>query len=141
MPPKSRSSTFKASSGTKAPSLGFSSSKKGSSTNSKSTFKKAAVSTSDAAASSLQNSRIKSTHPGELDDIEIILRVFDSCDEYGPCSRISRLERFERAQNLGLGPDPEIGEILRSEEGQRLDKYRKSVFDSASQILPSPTHT
>ncbi|GAA6058346.1 hypothetical protein JCM3770_005843, partial [Rhodotorula araucariae] len=67
-------------------------------------------------------------HADEMDDIEIILRVFDADEEYGPCSRISRLERFERAEKLGLNPDPEIGEILRSDDGKARKTYSESVF-------------
>lgn len=69
-----------------------------------------------------------------MDDIETILLQFDHEESFGPCSRIrlvqtispssaisfdvtdggywesmrSRLERFERAQKLGLNPDPEV---------------------------------
>jgi DNA polymerase delta subunit 4 len=63
-----------------------------------------------------------------MDDIEVILRVFDANEEFGPCSRMtcvagaiafarnqhtddhldSRLERWERAEKLGLKPDPEV---------------------------------
>ncbi|GAA5846141.1 hypothetical protein JCM9279_005834 [Rhodotorula babjevae] len=70
----------------------------------------------------------KPIHADEMDDIEIILRVFDAEEEYGPCSRISRLERFERAQKLGLNPDPEIGEILRSEDAKQRPAYSESTF-------------
>ncbi|GAA6024486.1 hypothetical protein JCM10207_004511 [Rhodosporidiobolus poonsookiae] len=68
-------------------------------------------------------------HREEMDDVEIILRVFDATEEFGPCSRTSRLERFERAERLGLKPDPQIGEILRSEDGQTRSQYRDSVFN------------
>ncbi|KPV71654.1 uncharacterized protein RHOBADRAFT_47609 [Rhodotorula graminis WP1] len=68
----------------------------------------------------------KPIHADEMDDIEIILRVFDAEEEYGPCSRISRLERFERAQKLGLNPDPEIGEILRSEDAKQRNSGSSS---------------
>ncbi|GAA5902902.1 uncharacterized protein JCM6883_007276 [Sporobolomyces salmoneus] len=67
-------------------------------------------------------------HRDGMDDIETILLQFDHEESFGPCSRISRLERFERAEKLGLNPDPEIGDILRSQEGQTRKEYRDSVF-------------
>ncbi|GJN92956.1 hypothetical protein Rhopal_006000-T1 [Rhodotorula paludigena] len=156
MPPKSRSTSSKSASSTKAsPSLGFGSTKKSLSATG-GTGKKAAsglarqdsggssgaardVTPARAPKSSLSGLYPKlfkeakrkmgpAIHPEEMDDIEIILRVFDAEEEYGPCSRISRLERFERAEKLGLNPDPEIGEILRSEDGKSRKNYRDSVF-------------
>ncbi|GAA5986791.1 hypothetical protein JCM5350_005240 [Sporobolomyces pararoseus] len=67
-------------------------------------------------------------HRDGMDDIETILLQFDHEESFGPCSRISRLERFERAQKLGLNPDPEIGDILRSQEGKNRKEYSESVF-------------
>ncbi|GAA5964605.1 hypothetical protein JCM3765_007638 [Sporobolomyces pararoseus] len=67
-------------------------------------------------------------HRDGMDDIETILLQFDHEETFGPCSRISRLERFERAQKLGLNPDPEIGDILRSQEGKNRKEYSESVF-------------
>lgn len=34
--------------------------------------------------------------------------VFDLSDEYGPCVGLSRLERWERSEKLGLSPPPEV---------------------------------
>ncbi|GAA6031437.1 hypothetical protein JCM8097_005659 [Rhodosporidiobolus ruineniae] len=148
MPPKSRSSTSKAASSSKAsPSLGFGSSKKG--VEAAAGGKKgAAVKKEESPAVEAAPPRPKSSiaglypklynaslkrmgkpiHRDELDDIEIILRVFDATEDYGPCSRISRLERFERAERLGLNPNPQIGEILRSEDGKNRPEYADSVF-------------
>ncbi|GAA6015257.1 hypothetical protein JCM11491_000988 [Sporobolomyces phaffii] len=67
-------------------------------------------------------------HKENMDDIETILLQFDHEESFGPCSRISRLERFERAEKLGLNPDPEIGGILRSQEGRNKKEYSESVF-------------
>ncbi|GAA5881137.1 hypothetical protein JCM16303_004813 [Sporobolomyces ruberrimus] len=67
-------------------------------------------------------------HREDMDDIETILLQFDHEESFGPCSRISRLERFERAEKLGLNPDPEIGDILRSNEGRNRKEYKESVF-------------
>ncbi|GAA5838635.1 hypothetical protein JCM11251_003248 [Rhodosporidiobolus azoricus] len=143
---KSRSSTSKAASGPKG-SLGFSSSKKGVTNSGKGGAKKGGALVSSAqnvtAASSkstlaglyprLHKEALKKMgppiHREEMhDDVELILRVFDACEDYGPSSRISRLERYERAERLGLEPDPEIGEILRSKEGRERPVYANSVF-------------
>lgn len=37
-----------------------------------------------------------------------ILRVFDMTAKYGPCVGISRLDRWKRAQKLGLEPPEEV---------------------------------
>ncbi|GAA5867106.1 hypothetical protein JCM1840_001485 [Sporobolomyces johnsonii] len=146
MPPKSRSSSSKASSAPKAPSLGFSSSKKSAAAASKSkkgAAQPAAAAPSEAGAQprselvglypKLYKKALRKMgppiHRDGMDDIEIILREFDASEEYGPSSRLSRLERFERAEKLGLQPDPEIGEILRSQAGRNRTEYALSVFN------------
>ncbi|BGP18133.1 hypothetical protein JCM10213_007738 [Rhodosporidiobolus nylandii] len=151
MPPKSRSSTSKATSTPKSSSLGFGSSKKGVSGaagKGKGKNRAASPETPSQPVQVRTKSALSGLYPrlykeslrkmgkpthnddpeNKLDDIEVILRVFDASDEYGPCSRLSRLERFERAEVLGLEPDPEIGEILRSEDGMSRSEYRDSVF-------------
>ncbi|BGP41965.1 hypothetical protein JCM10450v2_006042 [Rhodotorula kratochvilovae] len=147
MPPKTKSTTSKAASSSKG-ALGFGSSKKGVSSaaakGKKGSLERQNSGTPVKEEEKLAPSTIaglyprlyreskkrmgKPIHADEMDDIEIILRVFDADEEYGPCSRISRLERFERAEKLGLNPDPEIGEILRSEDGQTRKTYSQSVF-------------
>ncbi|TFK48395.1 hypothetical protein OE88DRAFT_1664167 [Heliocybe sulcata] len=57
-----------------------------------------------------------------------ILRVFDLSYEYGPCIGVTRLERWERAQALGLNPPPEVREILLTKQGQEEDQFRETVF-------------
>ncbi|GAA5957875.1 hypothetical protein JCM8115_006274 [Rhodotorula mucilaginosa] len=144
MAPKARSSAAKPPAA-KA-SLGFTSTKKGGAATAKKQSgksvepkKKATASNSKAAAKSelaglypslYRKAREMGTpiHRDGMDDIEVILRVFDANEEFGPCSRMTRLERWERAEKLGLKPDPEIAEILRSEEGRNTLVYRDSVF-------------
>ncbi|EIW75094.1 hypothetical protein CONPUDRAFT_159228 [Coniophora puteana RWD-64-598 SS2] len=46
-----------------------------------------------------------------------ILRVFDFEYKYGPCVGMTRLERWERANNLGLDPPREVHDILTTKEG------------------------
>ncbi|CAJ1935918.1 unnamed protein product [Sphenostylis stenocarpa] len=45
---------------------------------------------------------------------EALLRQFDVNMMYGPCIGLTRLERWERAQSLGLNPPPEIQSLLKS---------------------------
>ena len=40
------------------------------------------------------------------------LRAFDICTRYGPCSSLTRLQRFERAKRLGLNPPERVGKML-----------------------------
>ncbi|KAF7332473.1 SET domain-containing protein [Mycena kentingensis (nom. inval.)] len=51
-------------------------------------------------------------HCEDQDVFQDILRVFDASYEYGPCVGVSRLERWERAQALGLTPPVEVRDIL-----------------------------
>ncbi|XP_051633142.1 DNA polymerase delta subunit 4 isoform X1 [Manacus candei] len=41
-----------------------------------------------------------------------MLRRFDLCWEYGPCTGITRLQRWERAEALGLSPPGPIRDAL-----------------------------
>ncbi|ESK87575.1 dna polymerase subunit delta-4 [Moniliophthora roreri MCA 2997] len=45
------------------------------------------------------------------------LNVFDMTYEYGPCMGLTRLERWERANAMGLNPPVEIREILLTRQG------------------------
>ncbi|PVG00756.1 hypothetical protein CPB86DRAFT_824121 [Serendipita vermifera] len=56
-----------------------------------------------------------------------ILRVFDLSYEYGPCVGVTRLERWERAQAMGLNPPKEVHDILLTQEGQ--NELANNVFD------------
>jgi DNA polymerase delta subunit 4 len=67
-------------------------------------------------------------HAGNQNKIHEILRVFDLSYEFGPCVGIPRLERWERAQSLGLNPPKEVYDILNTKQGSALDEYSQSVF-------------
>ncbi|NXL11715.1 DPOD4 polymerase, partial [Mesembrinibis cayennensis] len=41
-----------------------------------------------------------------------MLRRFDLAWEYGPCTGITRLQRWERAQALGLSPPDPVRDAL-----------------------------
>jgi hypothetical protein len=47
-------------------------------------------------------------HGGNESKFVTILRTFDLSCEYGPCVGVSRLERWERAQDMGLDPPQEV---------------------------------
>ncbi|XP_073019871.1 uncharacterized protein [Primulina eburnea] len=48
----------------------------------------------------------------ECDDKEEVLRQFDMNMTYGPCLGMSRLDRWKRANALGLNPPEAIGRLL-----------------------------
>mmetsp|Transcript_11561 Transcript_11561/g.35170 ORF Transcript_11561/g.35170 Transcript_11561/m.35170 type:complete len:127 (-) Transcript_11561:131-511(-) len=56
--------------------------------------------------------------PGDQDLCaeENLLRSFDLNSRYGPCTGVSRLERWERAQGLGLNPPNEVRDLLLRQE-------------------------
>ncbi|NWY90896.1 DPOD4 polymerase, partial [Loxia curvirostra] len=57
-----------------------------------------------------------------------MLRRFDLSWEYGPCSGITRLQRWERAQELGLSPPGPIRDAL-LEHGDNPDVTYRWVWD------------
>ncbi|XP_061198586.1 DNA polymerase delta subunit 4-like, partial [Neopsephotus bourkii] len=52
--------------------------------------------------------------PGSGPDPSVLemLRSFDLAWEYGPCTGITRLQRWERAQELGLSPPDTVRDAL-----------------------------
>ncbi|KAL4325418.1 hypothetical protein GQ457_11G014480 [Hibiscus cannabinus] len=55
---------------------------------------------------------------------EQVLRQFDMNMAFGPCIGMTRLDRWERAQRLGLNPPKEIQSILK-----RGEVKPQSLFD------------
>jgi len=51
-------------------------------------------------------------HWQDVDDIEVVLRKWDLDLKYGPCIGLSRLERWQRAKNLGIDPPDYVHTIL-----------------------------
>ena len=51
-------------------------------------------------------------------DPEAVLKSFDLDSRFGPCSGMSRLERWERASRLGLDPPKDVEALLRGPGGQ-----------------------
>ncbi|XP_061370490.1 uncharacterized protein LOC133313171 [Gastrolobium bilobum] len=53
-------------------------------------------------------------HDDDYSKEEKILREFDINMIYGPCVGLTRLQRWERAQKLGLNPPHQIENLLKS---------------------------
>ncbi|MCO5556360.1 hypothetical protein L7F22_009908 [Adiantum nelumboides] len=53
----------------------------------------------------------------DYDDLEETLRQFDMNMHYGPCLGMTRIERWERANKLGMNPPIEVKEILERVNG------------------------
>lgn len=58
-------------------------------------------------------------HPESQSTIHTIMRDFDLSPRYGPCVGITRLDRYRRAEKMGLKPPIEVIQILETEEGLR----------------------
>ncbi|XP_072614599.1 DNA polymerase delta subunit 4 isoform X1 [Vulpes vulpes] len=53
--------------------------------------------------------------PLSVDEAELeLLRQFDLAWQYGPCTGITRLQRWHRAEQMGLEPPPEVRQPLAS---------------------------
>ena len=48
------------------------------------------------------------------DGVEHLLRQFDLSSKYGPCIGMTRLERWERAEKLGLSPPQDVLAALKN---------------------------
>ncbi|KAL3140538.1 hypothetical protein ABBQ32_005118 [Trebouxia sp. C0010 RCD-2024] len=53
---------------------------------------------------------------------EWVLRQFDLAAKYGPCTNISRKERWERASLLGLDPPQAVLHILQQPEVEQQEQ-------------------
>ncbi|KAI0685607.1 DNA polymerase delta, subunit 4-domain-containing protein [Cytidiella melzeri] len=57
-----------------------------------------------------------------------ILRVFDLSYEYGPCIGMTRLQRWERAEAMGLKPPFAVKEILLDDQAKESRTLGECVF-------------
>ncbi|XP_035557487.1 DNA polymerase delta subunit 4 isoform X1 [Canis lupus dingo] len=56
--------------------------------------------------------------PLSVDEAELeLLRQFDLAWQYGPCTGITRLQRWHRAEQMGLEPPPEVRQVLQTHPG------------------------
>ncbi|KAG6334261.1 hypothetical protein ID866_4818 [Astraeus odoratus] len=67
-------------------------------------------------------------HSNGQNKIHMMLRFFDMSYEYGPCVGMTRLERWERAETLGLNPPSEVRHILLTKEGIEKEEYAQCVL-------------
>lgn len=60
---------------------------------------------------------------GEEDAALELLRQFDLAWQYGPCTGITRLQRWHRAEQMGLQPPPEVRRLLKAHPGDPRFQY------------------
>ncbi|KAG8522697.1 DNA polymerase delta subunit 4, partial [Galemys pyrenaicus] len=64
----------------------------------------------------------------DVDEAELeLLRQFDLARQYGPCTGITRLQRWHRAQKMGLEPPLEVRQLLRTHLGDPRYQYRSEA--------------
>lgn len=68
--------------------------------------------TAAASVSSAETAAAPTVDPAVAAAAEETLRAFDLDGRFGPCVNPSRLERWERAEKLGLGPPKEVKGLL-----------------------------
>ncbi|KAJ4469565.1 DNA polymerase delta, subunit 4-domain-containing protein [Lentinula aciculospora] len=88
-----------------------------------------------AAQARATNGNLQLIHAENENKIHDILRVFDLSYKYGPCYGISRLDRWERAEAMGLHPPPEIYDILLTRQGLEDPQYAQCVFFDQSERI------
>lgn len=78
----------------------------------------------------MQSDRIAvPTHPDSLSPGERLLHLFDVSSKYGPAQGMSRLDRWVRAEKLGMRPPNFIRTLLTAaKESPDYDRYEMSVF-------------
>ncbi|KAG5368010.1 DNA polymerase delta subunit 4 [Yarrowia sp. C11] len=67
-------------------------------------------------------------HPENVNDCEKILKNFDFTIDYGPVAGLTRLERWERANKLGLNPPAVVKKILVTKQGETENVYKQSYL-------------
>ncbi|KAH7106132.1 DNA polymerase delta, subunit 4-domain-containing protein [Auriculariales sp. MPI-PUGE-AT-0066] len=82
-----------------------------------------------------QTGHFQPVHKDKKDKVGHILRVFDNCSDYGPCVGITRLQRWERADAMGLEPPVAIRDILLTRQGQENNDIKESCFHDLADIV------
>jgi len=80
----------------------------------------------------LNGMKLTKVHPENQSTIHTILRNFDLSPRYGPCVGMTRMERYRRAEKMGLNPPIEVLQILETEEGQR--DWNTDLFSQKSTV-------
>ncbi|EEB89626.1 hypothetical protein MPER_12255 [Moniliophthora perniciosa FA553] len=82
------------------------------------------------AAARAKMNNLSPIHAEGKNRIHHILNVFDMSYEYGPCIGLTRLERWDRANTMGLNPPVEIRDILLTRQGiEDTDYAQCSLYD------------
>ncbi|KIP05551.1 hypothetical protein PHLGIDRAFT_128811 [Phlebiopsis gigantea 11061_1 CR5-6] len=71
---------------------------------------------------------VKPVHATNHSMEDHILRFFDLSYEFGPCIGVSRLQRWDRAEALGLNPPIVVKQLLTNEDGSERIEMRECVF-------------
>lgn len=71
-------------------------------------------------------------HKESQSPIHTIMRNFDLTPKFGPCVGISRLDRYRRAEKMGMKPPVEVLRILETEEGLR--DWNNDLFSQTSAV-------
>ncbi|XP_005094952.1 DNA polymerase delta subunit 4 [Aplysia californica] len=79
-------------------------------------------------SSSKSVAQIHSKAPKELE----VLKQFDLTLEFGPCIGISRMERWQRAQNFGLNPPVEVRDIINQHSDDEI--YTQCLWNDYSSL-------
>ncbi|KAF9128402.1 hypothetical protein BG015_004349 [Linnemannia schmuckeri] len=66
-------------------------------------------------------------HQADLSDFEKMLRQFDLASKYGPCTDMTRLERWERAFTLGLHPPQHVKDTLLQHSSLNMSLFEGRV--------------
>lgn len=67
-------------------------------------------------------------HPEEVNNCEKILKNFDFTVDFGPVVGLTRLERWERANKLGLNPPAVVKKILETKQGEKESVYKHNYL-------------
>ncbi|KAI1302163.1 hypothetical protein EDD11_005654 [Mortierella claussenii] len=67
---------------------------------------------------------INGIHQSDVSKNEKVLRQFDLASKFGPCIDLTRLERWERAFELGLDPPQQVKDLLMRHQGMN-----KAIFE------------
>ncbi|KAK9326389.1 DNA polymerase delta, subunit 4-domain-containing protein [Lipomyces orientalis] len=67
-------------------------------------------------------------HQQGVSTVVRILKNFDLTAAYGPTVGMTRLQRWQRAEKLGLNPPEVVYKILTSKEGKSIDELREGYL-------------
>ncbi|KAL7414483.1 DNA polymerase delta, subunit 4-domain-containing protein [Mrakia frigida] len=75
--------------------------------------------------------KVDPIHAENHTKVDTILRIFDLDFRFGPCTSLSRIDRWNRADRLGLEPPSYVKDILLTRQGKEDTKIKESVFYGA----------